>query len=110
MGRLAYGRPELWKRMNEEDFLDGGYMLEANRQFFHPLGLQLIAQVAEDGLRLQVLDHRELTAGLLMEPDEELAESRCRKIAKVGIAWETRAQRRLARYGWIIQPPELFCG
>jgi hypothetical protein len=42
-------------RMDEEELLDEGYVLEANRQFFHPLGLELVAEVADDGLRLRVL-------------------------------------------------------
>jgi hypothetical protein len=44
--------------VSEEAFVDEGYLLEANRQFFHPLGLQLTASVQDDGLRLRVVDCR----------------------------------------------------
>lgn len=94
--------------MDEEELLDEGYLLEANRQFFHPLGLQLAAQVLDYGLRLRVLDRREMASGLLFdrEEDEEIARARRRKIARVASLWELRAQARLRRLGFIVQPAE----
>ncbi len=110
MARRAYGIPEIHRHMDEEQFVADGYLLEANRQFFHPLGLELVAQVGDKRLQLRVQDCRELSAGLLFRccDDEELREDRMRKVARVGCAWETRAQRRLARYGWVVQPPEFI--
>lgn len=94
--------------MDEEQLLDEGYVLEANRQFFHPLGLQLVAQIVNDGLRLRVLDRRDMPGGPLFEPedDEEVARARRRKIIRVGALWETRGSARLRRHGFIVQPPE----
>jgi hypothetical protein len=57
--------------MGEEAFLAEGYLLEANRQFFHPLGLQLVASVQEDGLRLRIVDRRCVLAGLIYGPEED---------------------------------------
>ena len=92
--------------MDEEILLDEGYVLEANRQFFHPLGLELVAQIDDDGLRLRVRDRRDLPAGVLLEGDEELTRARRWKVNNIGNAWEIRAQTRLTRYGFVIQPPE----
>ena len=92
--------------MDEEALLDEGYVLEANRQFFHPLGLELVAQIDDFGLRLRVRDRRDLPAGVLFEADEEITPARRWKVRNIGSAWEIRAQTRLARYGFVIQPPE----
>lgn len=110
MARRAYGKPEIRRHMDEERFIAEGYLLEANRQFFHPLGLELVAQVGDERLQLRVEDGRELSAGLVFGccDDEELREDRLRKVARIGCAWEMRAQQRLARYGWVVQPPELI--
>ena len=40
--------PEL-KYMNIKEFVDEGYLQEANRQFFHPLGLALEIKTGNDG-------------------------------------------------------------
>ena len=92
--------------MDEETLLDEGYVLEANRQFFHPLGLDLVAQVDDSGLRLRVRDRRDLPAGVVLEADAETTRARRWKVKNIGSAWEIRAQTRLARYGFVIQPPE----
>ncbi len=107
MGYRAYGWPTIMPYMEEMAFIDEGYLLEANRQFFHPLGLILSAQVLDDGLRLRCMDRRELQAGVVYEPNSDgRACLRHAKIARVGSLWEARAQIRLARYGWVVQPPE----
>ena len=107
MGRLHPCPWHVSKYMEEETLLDEGYVLEANRQFFHPLGLELVAQIDDDGgLRLRVRDRRYLPAGVLLEGDEELTRARRWKVNNIGSAWEIRAQTRLTRYGFVIQPPE----
>ena len=35
--------------MDESELFDQGFVLEANRQFFHPLGLCLVVQLTEVG-------------------------------------------------------------
>jgi len=95
--------------LDEEALLDEGYVLEANRQFFHPLGLELVAQIHDDdGLRLRVRDRRSLPAGVLFDKIDEMTRARRRKVKNIGSAWEIRAQTRLSRYGFVIQPPEKF--
>lgn len=36
-------------KMNLREFMELGYLQEANRQFFHPLGLALFVHVDDDG-------------------------------------------------------------
>ncbi len=106
MGVRAYGWMDVDGYMEEEEFCRAGYLFEVNRQFFHPLGLQLVAQVGDDGLRLRIMDRRYMEAGLRYEPPEDLAQGmrRRKKSARVRISWEKRAQRRLKRFGWVVQP------
>jgi hypothetical protein len=94
--------------MDESELFDQGFVLEANRQFFHPLGLCLVVQLTEVGPRLRVLDHRERPCGVRYEAewDEDVCADRHGKIANVGALWEERAGRRLDRYGYIVQPSE----
>jgi hypothetical protein len=106
MGRGAESSWVCQRYLDECEMLDGGYILEANRQFFHLLGLELVAQLLDDGLRLRVLDWRELPAGVVFSRDDGLSETRRCKVGRIGSAWEMRAQIRLARYGFIVQPPE----
>jgi len=96
------------KYLDEEALLDEGYVLEANRQFFHPLGLELVAMGDDHGLRLRVIDRRDLPAGVLFQFDEDITRARRWKVNNIGSAWEIRAQTRLSRYGFVIQPPEKF--
>ncbi|UCF20420.1 MAG: hypothetical protein JSU87_03160 [Gemmatimonadota bacterium] len=94
--------------MDESELSDQGFVLEANRQFFHPLGLYLVLQITEDGYRLRVLDYRERPAGVRFEGERDADECADRrgKVANVGALWEERAERRLERYGYIVQPSE----
>ena len=41
--------PEDIKRMNIKEFRELGFLQEANRQFFHPVGLALEVIIEEDG-------------------------------------------------------------
>ena len=108
MAQHAYGYPGILEHADEEELRHDGYVLEVNRQFFHPLGLELVLQIAEDGLRFRVDDHRTLQAAVVYAPQPEGGESRLRKVARIGNLWEMKAQARLARYGWVIQPPEIL--
>ena len=92
--------------LSPEVLLDEGYLQEANRQFFNPLGLELVARIGDTDLELWVFDHRDSPLGTLLRPveDEEHSHARRQKMEKVSRAWEERAQRRLDRYGWIVEP------
>jgi hypothetical protein len=58
------------KRMNIKEFVEGGFLQEVNRQFFHPLGLALeVATDADDSnWRLSgVWDYRDDPEGMFYD-------------------------------------------
>lgn len=59
------------KRMDIKEFREKGFLQEANRLFFHPLGLALEIVIEEDGSeRLgSVWDYREDPEGMLFGKD-----------------------------------------
>lgn len=68
-------------KLNVKEFIDGGYLQEVNRQFFHPLGLALAVEVdCADGIisdaesfrsqmKVSILDSREDPEGFIFGPD-----------------------------------------
>ena len=59
------------KIMDVKDFLEKGFLQEANRQFFHPLGLALSVDIAGDGNYYlgSVWDYREDPEGMFFDND-----------------------------------------
>ena len=58
------------KRMDIKEFQEKGYLKEANRRFFHPLGLSLVvAMDTEDGsMELSgIQDHRDDPEGMVFD-------------------------------------------
>lgn len=55
------------KYMSTDDFIGEGFLQEANRLFFHPLGLALETQVSEPGsdAQIKVWDYRDDPEGVL---------------------------------------------
>ena len=75
-----------------------GYLAEANRRFFHPLGLAL---AVDEGLaRIMVRDGRDDPEGFYFEPDQELID----KIHHVESIEQVRRHDRVAGLGYWIQP------
>lgn len=63
------------KKMTPKEFQEFGFLQEANRQFFHPLGLALAVDVGgeldEEGyFKVQVWDGREDPEGWFFLPEE----------------------------------------
>ncbi len=59
------------KRMDIKEFREAGYLQEANRLFFHPLGLALEVRIDEDTKEESlsgVWDYREDEEGISFEP------------------------------------------
>lgn len=79
-----------------------GYLQEANRQFFHPLGLALAVTVADDKVTgtLSVMDGRHDPEGFNFIEGEDLFEkaSRVRQIA------DARRDARVRGLGYWQQP------
>jgi hypothetical protein len=86
------------KYVGSQELLDGGYVQEVNRQFFHPLGMAL--SVNEDG-ELNVLDNRASPEGMYFL-DGVISFV---KVMNVSTMQELRRQIRKKKLGFNIQPP-----
>ena len=100
-----------------KEFKDRGFLLEANRQFFHPLGLALAVFYDEDDLDnrrgvdfevdvpkgLIVYDYRDELEGCIFEvftaEDKE-------KAANIEMLRMTKSAFRLGMFGAVVQPLE----
>lgn len=86
------------KRINIKEFVEEGFLQEANRQFFHPLGLALEVIVEDDPSKEWrlggVWDYRDDTEGILYGVGD-LAE-RERKAVNVVKARREKLSRRAA--------------
>lgn len=94
------------KRMDIKEFREKGFLQEANRQFFHPLGLALEIVIDDDGNESLggVWDYRDDPEG--MSYDDELirtdfAKERADKIQEL---FNEKSKTRTERYGYTIQP------
>ncbi len=98
----------LIKEMDLLEFWREGYLQEANRLFFHPLGLALALVLETDGAgepmnsgRLVIGDWRDDPEGVLFcdsNPPERA------KADTVGALRSAKAEVRWKRYGFEIQP------
>lgn len=59
------------KRMDIKEFREEGFLQEANRLFFHPLGLALEVKVEDDGTETLggIWDYRDDPEGVAFGPD-----------------------------------------
>jgi len=89
---------------------DEGYIQEANRRFFHPLGLHMAVQIVTDDLdspfQIRVMDCRDAIAGVVYAPAEDASESsvRSRRERAIEMQWTRRAAIRRLRTGIVRQP------
>lgn len=95
--------------INLEEFEREGFMQEANRTFFHPLGLSLAIVDLPDGQRVfGVLDGRMDPEGFWFDfrnTDEHL--SFVRRVANVGRWINARREARERLLGYWVQPSTL---
>lgn len=80
---------------------DTGYLQEANRQFFHPLGLALTVDLDTDTLYVQ--DWRDIDNEGGFFAEHELVDAE-QKAANIAHELQLRAPQRVAYCGHIIQP------
>lgn len=92
------------KRIDIKEFREAGYLQEANRRFFHPLGLALEIVVDDDGSeRLGgVWDYREDPEGMLFGGGYG---ADLEKVARVDAEWAAKAEYRQRTLGYVVQPP-----
>lgn len=95
-------RPPWGDRMSPGEFRREGYLQEANRRFFHPLGLALEVVVAEDGevLRLGgIWDCRDDPEGIVYGANV-LDPAKARYIDRL---WAEREPARRQALGFMVQ-------
>jgi len=94
--------PEI-KRINIKEFQEKGFLQEANRQFFHPLGLALEVVFDRETGEVKlggVWDYRDDPEGILFT-DGEIDNQ---KVANVRALWVEKERVRQEKYGFVIQP------
>lgn len=86
-----------WRTMR-----DDGYLQEANRQFFHPLGLALAVTVADDGETgtLSILDARDDPEGFSFVQGDDLLK-KAERVSRIATA---RHDARIGGLGYWLQP------
>ncbi len=91
------------KYLDGKTFRDDGYLQEANRGFFHPLGLalQLVSDPADPGrpANLLVCDYRDDAEGVNF-----VGGGLTEKAQRIKVIAETRRPARLAGLGYWQQP------
>lgn len=88
------------KRISLQELRDGGYLQEANRLFFHPLGLALAFTIDDNGKESTpfVIDARDDPEGFnFTKVDPEKAKN----IEKL---MRERSPQRMASLGYVVQP------
>jgi|GEM_PF-3595049 hypothetical protein len=94
-------------KMKIDDFYKQGYLQEANRQFFHPLGLALEIRMDDNDEHCEISgiwDYRDDPEGMVFE-DSLLAASASREKAKrIQREQVTKATYRKEKLGFVIQP------
>lgn len=93
------------KLIGIKEFREAGYLQEANRRFFHPLGLALEVTVEDDGTeRLSgIWDYRDDPEGVRFA---EGYGADAEKAARVDREWAEHAEYRKRTLGFVVQPPE----
>lgn len=91
-------------RMDIAEFREKGYLQEVNRLFLHPLGMALEVMIMPDGTEHLggVWDYRDDPEGMAYGDEIDLRPH----AATVHAEWRAREEERVARLGWMIQPPE----
>jgi len=92
------------KTISAEEFHRDGYLQEANRLFFHPLGLSLAVSVHEGKMYIgPILDDRDNPEGFTFDHiDEEFVT----KALLVDNLAKRRNKIRKEKLGYVIQPLE----
>lgn len=92
-------------RMNIKEFLELGFLQEANRLFFHPRGLALEVTIDKEEYKISgVWDYRDDPGGIFFYFSEEDLEKAIQKSKRVQQEFEKNEEHRKALMGSAIQP------
>lgn len=95
------------KRMDIKEFRENGYLQEANRLFFHPLGLALEV-IIDDETGEEciggVWDFRDDPEGILYGESTLNTEQHLEKARRIVDERSEKAKTRMRKYGFVEQP------
>lgn len=86
-------------KISGKELLDFGYVQEANRQFFHPLGLAMGVSPSTD--EIFVYDYRDDPEGIIFGENTMSRDKTLAVVAEQAV----RNRQRSETLGWTIQPP-----
>lgn len=92
------------KKMDLKEFQDFGFLQEANRQFFHPLGLALTVYIDKDWdyTHLFIQDWRDdKEGGVFLSLNDDDSRDKAKRVENL---LREFAQIRFKFFGWMIQP------
>lgn len=94
------------KKMRIKEFVEEGYLQEANRRFFHPLGLALEVTELDNGeFRLSgIWDYREDEEGIMFFVDDLNTATALMKASTVYKEFQKHAPARIKLFGDPVQP------
>jgi len=106
MKQLSKPNTNLHKSINLNEFRKLGFLQEANRQFFHPLGLALsvnLNEITGDEIEIgDIWDSREDPEGIIFDnldgPENKTKANYVKKLATM------KAKARMKMLGYVIQP------
>lgn len=92
-----------YKSLPWEEVVSSGLLLEANRRFFHPLGMALYTSQDEEGkiVGVGIFDARDDELGFYFEG---LSANDVAKGQEIQAILEIKRAARMARFGSVIQP------
>ena len=99
------------KIIDLNEFTEAGYLQEANRLFFHPLGLSLFIKADDSGDGFKIggfLDCRDDEEGIIFGPSFSPEQANARKLKAVSIQEkkDSKSAVRIKNFDWVIQPVE----
>lgn len=108
MERPTFNKDEI-KRMSIEEFVEKGFLQEANRQFFHPLGLAIEIYIDENNTyKLNgIWDYRHEPEGILFDfknSSEERINKALGKKELVNAELEKHKEHRIKLFGDLVEP------
>ena len=95
------------KRIDIKEFRQQGYLQEANRLFFHPLGLALEVKINKETGQESlggIWDYRDDPEGVLYEEGALDTPEAMEKAANIEFERKEKAAVRVSRFGYSIQP------
>lgn len=93
-------------KMSIKEFVNEGYLMEANRIFFHPLGLALtVIKDDEDGsVKFADFIQESTAKSGIFFPEKSFTEDKLKKLRKIVHIKRLMAKRRIMELGYVIQP------